>query len=208
MERGGRHPVCAEPVGTLDAPIRYGGAAVAASTDMAKQIGHYWPFFLPDGHRFLFTALGSPDTVGIYLGDLSGGTPTRLTNTFSPAEYLPNGWMLWVRDGALVTQRLDVAKSALTGAPVTLANGISVAYVSATGLIAYRAGAAASQMQLTWFDRSGAARGNVDRPGGVSEIPRVAPDGRRVVVSLNSGGPFEYLVAGWLPHQPPDVRYD
>jgi Tol biopolymer transport system component len=165
-----------------------GGAAVAASTDMAKQIGHYWPFFLPDGHRFLFTALGSPDTVGIYLGDLSGGTPTRLTNTFSPAEYLPNGWMLWVRNGALVTQRLDVAKSALTGAPVTLANGISVAYVSATGLIAYRTGAA-SQMQLTWFDRSGAARGNVNRPGGVIEIPRVAPDGRRVVVSLNSGGP-------------------
>jgi Tol biopolymer transport system component len=168
-----------------------GGAAVAATTVMAKQIGHYWPFFLPDGQRFLFAANGAADTTGIYLGDLTGGALTRLTKAPSAPAYLPSGWMLWARDGALVAQRLDVAKAALTGAPVTLAGGLSAglaasaASVSATGLIAYRVGAA-SQVQLAWFDRSGAAQGSVDQRG---DVPRVAPDGRRVVVSINSGGP-------------------
>ncbi len=49
--------------------------------------------------------------------------------------------------------------------------------VSATGLVAYRAGAA-SQQQLTWFDHSGAARGSIGAPGDVLGEPRVAPDGR------------------------------
>ncbi len=98
--------------------------------------------------------------------------------------YLPTGWMLWVRDGALVAQRLDVGKAALTGAPVTLAGGLPAGEsvsVSATGLVAYRVGAA-SQTQLTWFDRSGTARGSVDQPDGIQFAARVAPDGRRVVV--------------------------
>jgi eukaryotic-like serine/threonine-protein kinase len=128
------------------------------------------------------------DTGGIYLGDLTGGAPERLTNTVSSAVYLPTGWMLWVRDGALVAQRLEVGKAALTGAPVTLANGLSAgevvnaASVSATGLVAYRVGGA-SETQLTWFDRSGAARGSVVAPDGSLYVPRVAPEGRRVIIA-------------------------
>ena len=142
-----------------------GGSAVPATTITAKQIGHLAPFFLPDGHRFLFGALGATDTQGIYLGDLTGGAPTRLTNAAGVAGYLPSGWMVRARDGALVAQRLDVAKAALTGAPVTLASGVVAgmdisASVSATGLVAYRL-AGRSHTQLTWFDRSGAAQGSI-----------------------------------------------
>ncbi len=166
-----------------------GGAAQAVTTLKAGQTGQATPFFLPDGHHFLFSVAGSSDTGGIYLGDLTGGAPTRLTNGAQPL-YLPSGWMLWVRDGALVAQRLDVGKAALRGALVTLASGLSPAgpfrpiSVSATGLVAYRFGAA-SQTQLTWFDRSGAARGSVGAPDpdGGRYAPHVAPDGRRVVVA-------------------------
>ncbi len=164
-----------------------GGAARAVTTLMAE-LGHDSPFFLPDGHHFLFFARAPSDTGEIYLGDLNKGAPTRLTNTESPAGYLPTGWMLWIRDGVLVAQRLNVGKAALTGAPVTLATdlpageGVNSASVSATGLVAYRAGAV-DQTQLTWFDRSGAARGSVDQPDGSLSVPRVAPDGRRVVVT-------------------------
>jgi eukaryotic-like serine/threonine-protein kinase len=166
-----------------------GGAAVAATTVKANQGGHAFPAFLPDGRRFLFVAYGSLDTEGIYLGDLSGGAPSRLTNAASKGLYLPTGWMLWNRDGALVAQRLDVAKAALTGAPVTLADGVSISNtlsspvsVSALGLVAYRTGGSA-QRQLTWFDRSGTARGSVGDPDGTLRNPRVAPDGRRVAVT-------------------------
>ena len=36
------------------------------------------------------------------------------------------GWLLWVRAGTLVAQRLDLAQAALTGEPVTLADGVAV----------------------------------------------------------------------------------
>jgi eukaryotic-like serine/threonine-protein kinase len=169
-----------------------GGAAVAATTMTAKQVGHVAPFFLPDGHRFLFAALGTSDTQGIYLGDLTGGAPTLLTNAPSAARYLPSGWMLWARDGALLAQRLDVAKAALTGAPVTLATGVAAgmditASVSATGLVAYRL-AGLSHTHLTWFDHSGAAQGNIGQRD--MWMPRVAPDGQRVVYVRGPESPY------------------
>ncbi len=163
-----------------------GGAARTVTSLKAGQLAQTSPFFLPDGHHFLFVVAGSPAAGGIYLGDMTGGAATRLTNALSGPVYLPTGWMLWVRDGALVAQRLDVGKAALTGAPVTLATGLPASgnpvSVSATGLVAYRAGAA-SQTQLTWFDRSGAARGSLGAPDDHLLDPRVAPDGRRVVVA-------------------------
>ncbi len=164
-----------------------GGAVRAVTTLKAGQIGQGAPFFLPDGHHFLFVVGGSPAAGGIYLGDLTGDAATPLTNAQSDPMYLPTGWMLWIQDGALVAQRLDEGKAALTGTPVTLAGGlpagggvISVS-VSATGLVAYRVGGG-TQRQLTWFDRSGAARGGDGAPDGTLFVPRVAPDGRRVVV--------------------------
>ena len=59
--------------------------------------------------------------------------------------------------------------------------------MAATGLVAYRTGAG-SQRQLTWFDRSGTARGTVGDPDGSLSDPRVSPDGRRVVVSRTVQG--------------------
>ena len=95
--------------------------------------------------------------------------------------YLPSGWLLWVRAGTLVAQRLDVAQAALTGEPVTLADGVativdrSAVSVAATGLVAYRT-AAGSQRQLTWVDRSGTARGTVGDPDGDNlRIPACHP---------------------------------
>ncbi len=120
-----------------------GGAAVAVTTLGPQQAGHVAPYFLPDGRQFLFYVRGTPDTAGIYLGALDGSAPTRLTPADSGGVYLRRqlaGWLLWVRAGTLVAQRLDVAQGVLTGEPVTLADGVAVdlaigsaVSVSATG---------------------------------------------------------------------------
>lgn len=82
------------------------------------------------------------------------------------------------------------------GEPTTLAEGVAVearlyrsaVSVAATGLIAYRMGAA-SERRLTWFDRSGVALGAFgDRDPDDLLYPRVSPDGRRVVVSRTVQG--------------------
>jgi len=182
-----------------------GGAAAAVTTIGPQQTAHVLPHFLPAGRRLMFYVRGAPDTGGIYLGALDGIAPTRLTPADSAGVYLPagpgpaeafreGGWLLWVRAGTLVAQRLDLAQAALTGEPVTLADGVAVdgsfrsaVSVAATGLVAYRTGTA-SQRHLTWVDRSGTARGTVGDPDGTLSQPRVSPDGRRVAVSRTVQG--------------------
>jgi hypothetical protein len=66
-----------------------GGSAAPVTTFGPQQIGHRWPYALPDGQRFLFYAGGTPDTAGIYLGALDGSTPTRLTPAESAGVYHP-----------------------------------------------------------------------------------------------------------------------
>jgi len=152
------------------------------------------PYFLPDGRRFLFFAQGGQDTSGIYLGTLDGSTPIRLTQADSSGVYLPAGWLLWVRESRLVAQRLDLAHAALTGEPVTLADGVVVdglarnaVSVAATGLVAFRTGGG-TQRQLTWVDRSGTVQGTVGDPDDTLIDPRVSPDGHRVAVSRTVQG--------------------
>jgi Tol biopolymer transport system component len=172
-----------------------GGAAVAVTTLGPQQLGHRWPHFLPGGRRFLFYVRGAPDPAGIYLGALDGSAPIRLVPAESAGVYLPSGWLLWVRAGTLVAQRLDVAQAALTGEPVTLADGVAVdgfgkstLSVAATGLVAYRTGGG-SQRQLAWFDRSGTARGTVGDADGSNLLgPRVSPDGHRVAAARTVQG--------------------
>ena len=77
---------------------------------------------------------------------------------------------------------------------MTLADGVategdsrSAVSVATAGLVTYRTGAS-SQRQLTWFDRSGTARGTVGDPDGTLARPRVSRDGRRVAVSRTVQG--------------------
>jgi serine/threonine protein kinase/Tol biopolymer transport system component len=187
--------------GTLMRAPATGGEVTAVTAFTQGQVAHFAPHFLPDGRKFLFTAVGAaPDAAGIYLGALDGSTPIRLTPANGGAVYLPerpgdagpfrtSGWMLWVRERTLVGQRLDIEKAALTGELVTVADGIavdpvgrSVVSVAATGQVAYRT-AAGGDRQLTWVDRSGAARGTVFDPDSTLTLPNLAPDGRRVVVA-------------------------
>ncbi|HEY7475563.1 MAG TPA: hypothetical protein VH679_11160, partial [Vicinamibacterales bacterium] len=182
-----------------------GGAAKAATSLGPQQSAHRAPYFLPDGERFLFFAMGAPDAAGIYLGALDGRAPTRLTPGDGGAVFLPDrhgpggslhggGWLLWVRTGMLVAQQLDVEKAALIGEPLTLADGVatdgasrSAVSAATAGLVAYRTGGS-SLRQLTWFDRSGTARGTAGDSDATLARPRVSRDGRRVAVSRTVQG--------------------
>jgi serine/threonine protein kinase/Tol biopolymer transport system component len=181
--------------GTLMRMPAAGGTAAPVTTLGAQQFGHFNPQFLPDGTRLLFTVGGAPEASGIYMVGLDGSSPTRLVSDFASAVYAPAGWMLWVRAGALTAQRLDADRPALTGEPVVLADGVatdtgslrSAVSVAMTGLVAYRT-AGGAQRQLTWFDRSGTARGVVGEPDDTWFQPRVSPDGRRVAVARTVQG--------------------
>ncbi len=182
-------------------------AATGGTATTVRRLGpleqtHAWPQFLSDSRRFLFWVGGGPDTAGIYVGALDGSAPTRLTPSDSAGMYLidgsgpaEGGWLLWGRAGTLVSHRLDLAKAALVGEPVTIADGMAVVggaeiavSVAATGLVAYRTGEG-TQRQLSWFDRSGTARGTAGDPDGNDLCgPRVSPDGHRVIAARTVRG--------------------
>jgi serine/threonine protein kinase/Tol biopolymer transport system component len=168
-----------------------GGPAVPATTLEGDEANHQWPVFLPDGRHFLFYVTGGSETGGIFLGALNAGPPTRLASADAAGAYLPSGWLLWVRAGTLLAQRLDLAASVLTGNPVKVADAVafdpvshrSAVSISATGLVAYRAGAV-GRRQLTWRNRNGDVLGTIGASDENSLLyPSVAPDGRRVVVT-------------------------
>jgi Tol biopolymer transport system component len=153
---------------------------------------NFSPVFLPDGQHFVFISASTAET-DIYLGSLDGGAAVRLTAGGATSDAgemacLPSGWLLWIRaDGTLVGQRLEVAKGALVGEPVSLADDVLNVSASATEVVAYRV-SGAGQRQLTWLDRSGAVRGALGPAERSLTAPRVSPDGRQVAFSREAQG--------------------
>jgi Tol biopolymer transport system component len=202
-------PIAGSPLFRLPAS---GGEAVAVTKLAPLQIGHRYPQFLPGGRQFLFYAGGPPETRGIYLGSLDAPETRRLTAADTAGLYAPprpgdaeafdeTGWLFFVRQGTLVARRFDPAREELTDDPVTVADAVGfdtavnrgAFSVSGTGVVTYRAGAAAGFLsgsrQLTWFDRSGKALGTLGPPDENNLLfPRLSPDGRRVAVNRTVQG--------------------
>lgn len=165
-----------------------GGGPVAV-TKLEKQNSHRFPQFLPGGQKFLFYAQGSSEAAGIYLGSLDSPETKRLAAADTAGVYSPEGWLLFIRGGTLQAQRLDLGRGILTGDPVTVADpvafdsdNVGALSVSASGLVAYRAGGA-GQRQLVWFDRSGKTMGTLGAPDANNLMaPSLSPDGRQAAV--------------------------
>ena len=175
-----------------------GGEAVAVGVLRAGEASRRMPLFLPGGRQFLFFATGTPDVRGVTLGSLDSADVTRLTEADQSGSYLSTsstrGWVFFVRQGALVARRLDLARQQLEGEPVTVTESVAVGLlnggvsVSATGVIAYRTGAS-SPRQLTWFDRSGRALGTLGEPDRTGQINvELSRDGRRVAIHRSVPG--------------------
>jgi dipeptidyl aminopeptidase/acylaminoacyl peptidase len=114
----------------------------------------------------------------------------RLLDSDSKGVYVSSGWLLFVRQGALLAQRFDLARRTLRGETVTLVDSVTVDPLmgaggfsaSEGGAIAYRAGGTVPT-HLAWFDRLGNELGGVGSPEqvGLSNL-MLSPDGRRVAV--------------------------
>ena len=140
-----------------------GGIPVPVTRLVASQNSHRWPQFLPDGRRLLFLmANGQVETRGVYVASLNGGEPTRVLAAETAAAYAPPGYLLRVSQAVLVAQRFDAANATVAGELIPVAQGVgeddgvnhSAFSVSATGVVAHRAGAAARR-ELVWVDRLG-----------------------------------------------------
>jgi Tol biopolymer transport system component len=150
---------------------------------------HSFPFFLPDGRRFLYTVRSpNPERSGVYLKSLDSGESRLVARASSNVNYVQPGYLVYARDGVLEAQPFDVDRATTTGEPSTIAeqidqfpeSGIAAFSVSDGGLLAYRGGGAATS-RLLWVDRAGNRLGEVGEAARYRN-PRLSPDGTRVAV--------------------------
>ena len=110
-----------------------------------------WPQFLPGGERFLYVVGDSTDDLeGIWMAKADGSERRRVVPGLSRAEYVPPGWLLFVRDSTLVAQRFDADAGQVSGEPIPVADGLTVSAVglaefstSLDGVLAFRTSGAA-----------------------------------------------------------------
>jgi len=151
-----------------------------------------WPQFLPDGKHFLFlsamiASYGRND--GVYVGSLDSKEFHMVMSTQGPAVYAAPGYLLFLRDRALLAQRFDLKTLRVTGEPVAVAKDpqylprILKATFSAvnTEVLLVEKGGNVSLSRLIWFNREGKELGTVGEPQ-VYANPQIAPKGQQVLV--------------------------
>jgi dipeptidyl aminopeptidase/acylaminoacyl peptidase len=146
------------------------------------------PQFLPDGERFLALSARSGIARTLYIRSLDGKVRKPLFDVDSKVRFAPPDTIMFVRDGVLMSQRLDMQRLETAGDPIAVAN--EVHYFKATGAslfdvaesaLVYQSKAALNQ--LVWVDSSGATRGSVSDFEGL-QAPAVSPDGTMIAVSV------------------------
>jgi serine/threonine protein kinase len=148
---------------------------------------HRYPCFLPDGRHFLFRR----ENRAIWAGSLDSPETKQVLSEPAPFVYAQPGWLVFVRNDALVAQAFDASKLALSGDPVPIITGQRNSgtlrfSASDNGVLIWQ-GQWERDYQLVWFDREGKQTGTVDAPMkvNVGEDPHLSPDGKRLLVKRN-----------------------
>ncbi|HJU43686.1 MAG TPA: protein kinase, partial [Vicinamibacterales bacterium] len=136
-----------------------GGTPEPVTTLETSETGHFWPSFLPDGRRFLYSAWSTdPAARGVYVGELGAKTRIRILGDESNAVYAA-GYLLFHRGKAIFAQAFDARSLTLSGDPVRVADEVTFRDVDGRGHFA-----ASPNGVLAYFENSGAT-GNVGPQG-------------------------------------------
>ncbi len=130
-------------------------------------------------------------------------TPPTRTRIFSDLSAIGvgvglNDQLFFVRNRALMTQRLDVASAKVVGDPILVAEDVATTgptvamAVSPKNDIVYWSGGR-DITQLTWVRRDGVAEGTVGPPGGYMNVA-LSPDGRQAAVDRFDTDPAIWLI--------------
>jgi eukaryotic-like serine/threonine-protein kinase len=158
---------------------------------------HRFPYFLPDGRHFLFHRdVGdrlNPTISGVDAGSLDSPEVKQILSDNSNVAYASQGYLIFVRNDALVAQAFDATKLALSGDAVPIItgqknnDGVRQFSVSDNGVLIWQ-GLWQRDYQLVWFDRQGKQTGAIDKPMkvNVGQDPHISPDGKRLVIKRDS----------------------
>ena len=130
--------------------------------------------------------------VGVFIGSTTSRDTRRLLPDVSSAMYATPGYVLFVRDGALMALPFDAGTLEAGGAPIpVMANvefsalrSIGTFSASPAGVLAFRTATGPPLLRLAWLNRSGSPAGATEFPEAVIEEMRLSPDGRQAALVL------------------------
>ena len=92
--------------------------AVTKLDRSAGETAHIAPYFLPEGRRFLYVVQNADGKrSGLYVGELGSSLARLLLPGDVPAVYAAPGYLLFLRDGALMAQPFDSTRLEFLGEP-------------------------------------------------------------------------------------------
>jgi Tol biopolymer transport system component len=165
--------------------------AVTALDKQTDETAHVFPWMLPDGRHFIFSATSGQSSRGTWIGSLDSLERTPLLDDATNAMYA-GGYIFYLRDTTLLARPFDLDRLAFSGDPVPVADQVQVNQIagrsgdfslSATGLLAYQAGAGTADSRLAWFDRSGMRLENVTDVGEYADVA-LSPDGQYAAATV------------------------
>jgi Tol biopolymer transport system component len=169
-------------------------ATGGVATDVTSTKGYFKnPIFLPDGHRFLYTAtIDSAQKDGVYIASLDGGEARRVLPDASTVVF-GGDRLLFIRENTLMAQPFDAANGQTLGEALPIAAGVSfttsINYapitVSENGILLYEVGGMAGSYQMAWYDRAGKLLTAIGEPG-LNLEPAISPDEKSVVFRRTS----------------------
>jgi hypothetical protein len=81
-----------------------------------------------------YYVIGTPETRGVYVGQLDGPETRRLLDADSAAAYTSSGQLLFARQGTLLAQNFDPVRLALVGTPYLAAEQLAQSSNTAASL--------------------------------------------------------------------------
>jgi Tol biopolymer transport system component len=142
------------------------------------------PKFLPDGRHILYVAVAedSPD-FRAYITAVEAGEPRYLMDVQSKVEYVDPGWIFFVANGRLLSQRFDTESLTFSGPPLAVAGDLlgaaanaRKAFTASGGILAFREAPGNGRLEMR--DRTGKLVSQIGRTRDLYPIALSADDKR------------------------------
>ena len=181
-------------------PASGGNARRLTDLDTTGRFVPRFPFFLPDGDRFLFVMLDPNDSAEkdrsdfqAYVGNVDG-TIMKLPLAGASNMFYASGHLVYVRQTTLIAQRFDPGSSELTGSPVPLETNVNVWLprakgdfsVSQNGVLVIGHAFHEARGEFLWLDRNG--RETAIAGGNIDISARISPDGTKFAYDQDVDG--------------------
>ena len=201
--------------GLLEVPEGGGTPQMLTKIDQGNgAIGHMLPHVLPGGNALLYTVRRSPlaEDSQIVVRLLESGSEQVLVEGASDARYVSGGHLVYAQKGTLMAVPFDLRRLVVTGTAVGVVDdvmhdvntsfavgnsGSAQIALSSSGTLAYVMGGISQTFvgSPVWVDRAGVATPlTLPRRDLDLWIPRVSPDGKRVLFSSIIQGLWIYDV--------------